>query len=185
MCQRQTGHTPAVWFICDVNVPNVDGAHAVCRVHLLTIVVVKADRVDVAMVIFNFLHQLKSQHRRVTSLISVSFLYHQWQRELTSPWWFSVSCTSWNHNLTTITVGLYGHTFSFKDDHCALQSVMPYLWIKLDMHAFLKKDPTDLNPTLSPTQTETKITYIGKLLDKKIYICHKMNHHKKEHSFFF
>ena len=86
MFQRQTGHTPAVWFICDVNIPNVDSAHAVCRVHLLTIVVVKADRVDVAMVILNLLHQLKLQHRRVTSLISVSFLYHQRQRELTSPW---------------------------------------------------------------------------------------------------
>ena len=87
MFQRQTGHTPAVWFICDVNIPNVDGAHAVCRVHLLTIVIVKADRVDVAMVILNLLHQLKSQPH--------------------------------NHN--------FGSTFSFKVDHCALQSVMPYL----------------------------------------------------------
>ena len=46
---------------------------------------------------------------------------------------------------------------------------MPYLWIKLDMHAFLKKDNADLNPNLSPTQTETEITYIGKLLNKKDY----------------
>lgn len=52
--------TSAVRLISDVDVPDVDDTHTVCRIHLQAIIVIKTDGVDVTMVILYLLAQLQT-----------------------------------------------------------------------------------------------------------------------------